>query len=392
MIEINGHTYTTQADVESRLFTAEEIAEAVCLHKETQRKEEACSAHERKHEMNKKLYILHYPSMFGMGSNSDTLLVSDEDLRYIIREEVGRKKDDHFFSERLTGTWNGEVFCDSGDISEIEEDVIRKRMNSCSTYDGVNDLIELPAGIQLTTAEQKEENSIFHIWNEYMSCFNDIIAGETVFTRYFLDLTGYGDLSGLHGDKIHEFVSFDMKRVLRNSYFMNTIDMILDMEENRAHRFESKLNGTYKVGEGKYLDDLTDQDDEKLYRLYKKEWEETAARFAEPITCPDTYLEHIYMGSPESRFSRDLRHDIKKIMSKHDHRQFAYDHPFHTSEPGAVFSGLPGDTRYFRYDELFRTGCDIKYLPAVNTGSYASKDEIKSVEAFLALRNVFGDL
>jgi len=42
-------------------------------------------------------------------------------------------------------------------------------------------------------------------------------------------------------------------------------------------------------------------------------------------------------------------------------------------------------------DELFKTGCDIRYLPAIETGRYADKGEIKEVEAFSALRNVFGD-
>ena len=249
--------------------------------------------------MNNKKYILHYPSPFGMGSDTDTLLISDENLRYIIRNEVRRKNEGHRpFCGRLTGTCTGEKFCDSGDMSEVEADVISKRLNSCTTYAGVNDLIELSADIPLTMMEQKEENRIFHIWNQYMNWFNDIIAGETVFTRYFLDLTESEDFAGLHKGKIHEFVSFDMKRVLRNPYFMNHIETVLDMEKKRYLRFESKINGTYRTGEGKYLDDLIDMDDEELYKEYKKEYEDVSAKFAEPIACPDTYLERMYMDSP----------------------------------------------------------------------------------------------
>ncbi len=56
--------------------------------------------------MNDKKYILHYPSLFGMGSDTDILLVSDEDLRYIIRTEVDRMRNgESHFCERLTGTW-----------------------------------------------------------------------------------------------------------------------------------------------------------------------------------------------------------------------------------------------------------------------------------------------
>ena len=343
--------------------------------------------------MNKKYYIFHYPSPFGMGSDTDTILLSDENVRYIIRNEVRRKDNgDHLFCGRLTGTWNGETFCDSSDMSEVEEDVIRKRLNSCTTYAGVNDLIELPADIPLTITKQKEENRIFHIWNQYMNCFNDIIAGETVFTRYFLDLTGSEDFAGLTKGKIHEFVSFDMNRVLRNPYFWNDIDTVLEIEKTRYLRFESKLNGTYRTGEGKYLDDLIDMDDEELYKQYKKEYEDVAAHFAEPIACPNTYLEHVYTDSPTSWYYDDLRHDIKEIMSKYDFRNFAYEYPHHTLEPGAVCSEFPEEPCYFRYDELFKAGCDIRYLPAIETGSYESGTEITVVKAFYALRNVFGDL
>lgn len=342
--------------------------------------------------MNKKYYILHYPSLFGMGSNTDNMLISDKDVRYIIRNEVRRKNEgDRRFCDRFTGTWNGETFCDSNDMAEVEEDVIRKRMNSCSTYAGVNDLIELPADMPLTIIEQKEENRIFHIWNQRMDCFNDIIAGETVFFRHFLELPKGEDFAGLHEGEIHEFVSFDMKRVLRNSYFMNEIDTVLETEKTRYLRFQSKVNGTYKVGEDKYLDDLIDLDDEVLYKRFKKEWEDVTSKFAEPITCKDTYLKHFYTASPNRHLREALMYDMMQ-MSKSDHRQFAYEYPRHTSIPGAIYSEVPKSKCYFRYDELFKAGCDIRYFPAINTDSYSFKDEIKGVEAFWALRNVFGTL
>lgn len=342
--------------------------------------------------MNKKYYILHYPSLFGMGSNTDTMLISDEDVRYIIRNEVRRKnKGDCWFCDRFTGTWNGEKFCDSNNMSEIEEDVIRKRMSACSTYAGVNDLIELPGELPLTSVAQKEENRIFHIWNQRMDCFNDIIAGETLFFRHFLELPKGEDFAGLHEGEIHEFVSFEMKRVLRNSYFMNEIDTVLETEKTRYLRFQSKVNGTYKVGEGNYLDDLIDLDDEALYKRFKKEWEDVTAKFAEPITCKDTYLKHFYTADPNKHFREALMYDMMQ-MSKSDHRLFVYEYPRHTSIPGAICSGIPKSKCYFRYDELFTTGCNIRYLLAINTSSYAFKEEIKGVESFWVLRNVFGNL
>ncbi len=213
-----------------------------------------------------------------------------------------------------------------------------------------------------------------------MTSFNDIIAGETVFTRNFLDLTDRGDLVGLGGGMIHEFVSFNMKRVLLNSYSFNDTDSLLKMKETHYKRYESKMNN------------ITDRYDEELYRQYKKEWEDVAAKFAAPITCEDTYLNHIYMYPPDSYYYEDLTHDITAIMSKFDFRKRAYEYPRYTSEPGTIFSELPEEECYFRYDELFREGCDIKYLPAIYTVRYASKEQIKGVEAFMALRNVFGDI
>ena len=340
--------------------------------------------------MNDKKYILHYPSRFGMGSNTDIMLISDEDVRYIIRTEVERKLNGKSrFCERFTGTWNGEKFCDSADMTEIEEDVISKRLNARSTYAEVNDLVELPDEKTLASGPTKMQDAIFHIWSEHRDCYTDIIAGEAVFTRYFLDLSGEDDFAGLVGGKIHEFVCFDMKRVLCNSYVMNDIDSVLKMEETRCKRFESKLNGTYNASEEKYIDDIIPQDDEELYRRYKKEWEEVAAKFAVPITCEDKYLKRYYTAYPNRHLHEALLCDMMEI-SKSDHRKYAYEYPRYLHSLGAVFSDKKDDNVYFRYDELFKCGCDIKYLPAVKINDYAFVDEIKGIEAFFALRNVFG--
>lgn len=339
-----------------------------------------------------KKYILHYPSLFGMGSNTDTMLINDEDIRYIIRKEAERKqRGKSHFCERLTGTWNDEKFCDSADMTEIEEDVIRKRLNTCSTYADVNDLIELPDDIPLLANTQTMQDTIFHIWNEYMNSFNDIIAGETVFIRHFLDLTDRGDFAGLEGGMIYDFVSFDMKRVLRNSYFMNDIDSLLKMEETRCKRFESKLNGTYKVGEEKYLDDLIEQDNEKLYRQYKMEWEEAVAKFSAPISCDDTYLEHLHTDMPNNYLSESLQYDINETMRELDYRKLAYQYPRRLSNIGIICSKKTDNTSYFRYDELFTVGCDIKYLPALKTKSHKSKDDAGSVDVYRTLINVFSE-
>ena len=346
--------------------------------------------------MKQKLYILHYPSPFGMGSDVDDHIVNDEDLRYIIRKEVEKKRNENNYSQPLTGSceWLGKKFCDSSDMAEIEEDVIHKCLTRCSTYANDYDLTPLPGDIPLTVRTDTVNDGIFHIWNEFMTCYTDVIAGETAFTRYFLDLTGYDGFAGLEAGKIHEFVSFEMKCALENSYFMNEIDEILEINKDRYLRFESKLNGTYKNSGKIYYDDLTvDKDDKEYYgkwcRIYKKEWEDAVRKFAEPITCENDYLKHIYMHQHNKYLTKQLKTDMKELK-KTDFRKLAYQYPVYMSDIGTICSGKTDDTQYFRYDELFGTGLDFKYLPARDIDIYNSMEEIGEVGALRALINVFG--
>ena len=95
--------------------------------------------------MSEKYFIMHYPSSWGMGTNADMRLVSDKDIRRLIRIELDKSKSRQ--DDRFTGTWNDEVFCDSKDTEEIVEDVLHKRLTTCSTYAGVNDLVPVPEDI-----------------------------------------------------------------------------------------------------------------------------------------------------------------------------------------------------------------------------------------------------
>jgi len=224
-----------------------------------------------------------------------------------------------------------------------------------------------------------------------MTCFHDIIAGETIFTRYFLDLTDLEGFAELEGNVTHEFDSFEMNRTLENSYFMNDIETFLETKKNRYLRFESKMNGTYKMGEGKYLDDLVDMDDEKLYVIYKKVWEEVSEKFSAPITCDDTYLEHFYTDLPNEFHESSLRGDLK-FMRKFDFRNFVYRYPLYYPGIGVISAPIAEEEHYFRYDELFTNGCYFKYMLAIRTNSYDKNEKISGINAFRALRNVFGDL
>lgn len=62
-------------------------------------------------------FLLTYPSLWGMGSDTDIYMVSEKKLRDLIEFEVTQLREgDRFASERLTGTWSDEKFCDSNDM------------------------------------------------------------------------------------------------------------------------------------------------------------------------------------------------------------------------------------------------------------------------------------
>ena len=130
--------------------------------------------------MSEKYYILHYPSSWGMGTNTDIRLVSDCDIRRLIRAELDKKMKNNRFDDRFTGTWNEEKFCDSDDIEEVVEDVIYKRLNTNSTYAPANDLVIVPNSVSIIRTDFEIKNTIFRICNQF-DCVTDVIAGEGIF-------------------------------------------------------------------------------------------------------------------------------------------------------------------------------------------------------------------
>ena len=130
--------------------------------------------------MSEKYYILHYPSSWGMGTNTDIRLVSDCDIRRLIRAELDKKMKNNRFDDRFTGTWNEEKFCDSDDIEEVVEDVIYKRLNTNSTYAPANDLVIVPNSVPIIRTDFEIKNTIFRICNQF-DCVTDVIAGEGIF-------------------------------------------------------------------------------------------------------------------------------------------------------------------------------------------------------------------
>lgn len=148
-----------------------------------------------------KYYIFRYYSNWGMGSDSETALLSEEHLRRIIELELIRKESgSDRYDDRMTGTWSDEVFCDSKDKEEVIADVIKKRLNTCSTYAGVNDLIVLPTDMVIETRKetllaknQREDKLrilILHI-NELNYC---LIRSTRFAKRMMLALEGFPKL------------------------------------------------------------------------------------------------------------------------------------------------------------------------------------------------------
>ena len=185
-----------------------------------------------------KKYLLFLSSYSGMGSNTDMVFVDDENLRRIIRLEVHKMKAGKAYCMRMTGTWNDEVFCDSRDSIEIEEDVIKKRMTTCSTYHGVNDLVLLPDSIEVEKREEIFSNTIFKVLCQ--DCVNSEVAvGKSIFTRYIIKLNEIARQIRVQDYTYYEFTSWQLENVLE-SYYLESIDTKLLWARDMQERAEEK--------------------------------------------------------------------------------------------------------------------------------------------------------
>ena len=55
--------------------------------------------------VNETCYIMHNPSMWGMGSNTDCYLVTETDLKRVIAMELEKQAEGRAYNDRYTGTW-----------------------------------------------------------------------------------------------------------------------------------------------------------------------------------------------------------------------------------------------------------------------------------------------
>lgn len=354
---------------------------------------------------NLRYYLLQYPAWTGMGSDTDTYLVTEENLRRLIEIELEKKRSgDRFASERLTGTWVKEVFCDSADPEEVIADVMQKRMSSCSTYAGCNDLIPLPDDCCIRVQEEHYERTIFRLFNQW-GFKRDIIVGEGVFYRHFVDFRDDDpeecrERFGLHGSGWHEFTSYQLWKVAECHYFdiFGGLEGLLKVESDKITRLENKKKGTPIKHKGAYIDDLLEGCDlDKWDQKLISEANATIRKFKtflEKEPAKDKYLSHLYDGhyDPEG-YPGWLLEETGEEDKETDHvKGLYYDYPIAPDNLGLIRKDhTDGDLSHvLTYDELFLRGDDFETLIADHVSSYDNPEDWKYMNAALVLRNFFG--
>ena len=348
-----------------------------------------------------KYYIATYPSLSGMGSDWETSLVTENKLRKIIELEVKKKlKNDNsvHYNERFTGTWNNEIFCTDSEMNMIVDDVIQKRLTTCSTYAQVNDLIELPDSVPVEVSEESHDNIIFRLCNEFY-CVRDIIVGKAYFRRYKINLTDFKGNLGLENGYWHEFAEFDFKNtaenhnVNENSMLWNEADIFVKDERERLERLKAKLDDRENISNN------TD-----TYDMYSKMIEESQYfidKFSNLPILPDEYEKHlcrkdydVHINPCDFRENERSENDCTvKSEKRIDRTKGVYYYPI---VPSYHLFGCDVKKRdnncdkYLSYEELFKKGMDIHCLFACYSRSSKTKEDLSDLDFFCVLKDVFG--
>ncbi len=350
------------------------------------------------------LYIARTWSDFGMGSDSDENLVTEENLRRIIKSEVEKYRSGSRFCSRMyTGTVGDEVFCDSEDINEVIEDVIGKRLSSCSTYSRSKDLIKLPSDLPIHKKQEHYDNTIFRVFNEW-GFKRDVIAGEADFTRYFLDLRDYAgdrndDELGLDGGKWHEFTSYKLKNVLTCEFsFLFNPEGYLEAERDKIERLKARKKGKVYAHKqpGRYIDEIIPEiaTDEWTDRLIK-EAEATIHKVTEYFKNPDPkdeYLEHMYDGHYDREWDFGFYDSLEEDREIDHVKGLLYDFSLSDIGFGIIRTDRKREeiSHSMTYGELFKKGDDYECLAAFHGGNAEKLEDLKYMNAMRLLRYVFG--
>lgn len=360
------------------------------------------------------LYLMHYPSKVGWGSDTDVYLVTESNLRKIIEIEVekyceDRKKREELDEDELkrcyspsydpwyTGTVGDEVFCDSDDINEVIEDVKQKRMTSVTTYSLCRDLIRLPEDYPVIVKKEHFDDTVFRIF-----CKRDIIVGEADFTRYFIDFRDYngkfydGEL-GVAGGRWNEFTSYTLKNVLRHESIFGDYQYELDREKKKVKQLYDRKRGI-KPKE-LYFRDLLDETDEERERRDSREIAESEAtirRLEDYMKNPDTYdkyYDHLYDGhyreGTTSYFAQERDDTHIDHIKDWCYRWIFFIH----GRFGCIWTERGNDEgrSLMTYGELFRKGDDFENLLGTFGGAKEYLAEFRYIDAAKILRYKFGD-
>ncbi len=359
------------------------------------------------------LYLMHYPSTVGWGSDTDVYLVTESNLRKIIEIEAEKYHEDRKKREKLdedelkrcyspsydpwySGTVGDEVFCDSEDINEVIEDVKLKRLSSVTTYSHCKDLIRLPEDYPVIIQKEHFEDIIFRVF-----CKRDIIVGEADFTRYFVDFRNYdgklydGDL-GVAGGRWNEFTSYSLKNVLTHEILCD-YKKELEREKKKVKRLYDRKRGI-KSKELYFRDFLDESDEEREIwdNIEIAESEATVRKLEDYLKNPDTYdkyYEHLYDG--HYREGSMSYHAQERDDSNIDHIKdwcYRWISLIH-GRFGCIWTDRENDEgrSLMTYGELFRKGDDFENMLGTFGGAKEHLAEFRYIDAAKILRYKFGD-
>lgn len=300
--------------------------------------------------MKETYYIFHHPSAFGMGSDVDEYLATGADMERMIRLELQKKAaGDCNYSDRLTGEWDEEKPCDSADTAEVVRDVIAKRLSACSTYAGVNDLIELPADTSVETREWGMVNVVFHIWNQF-GFPRDVIMGKVTFQEATFHLER--DLSHtFEGGYDYRFLRFAAERVLEFHYFPPDDTLEHAMETDRARL--ARAPETYRS-----------EWEKETWEHHIAESRANLEKLSRPSTsAEDTYLAHVYR--PKRKYASEMFEQDFAELRDTDHRLTVFSYPLAIPTEGALYTHHRETADKYRYEELFQKGMDAELIPFI---------------------------
>jgi hypothetical protein len=312
----------------------------------------------------------------------DVCLVTEENLkRFIVEDLKNREKYPHRRSfEKYGGNWTYEDFGQGRD-DELFQEIIGEMQSHRTTYDDYNDLILLPEDALITVKEERLTDVIFRVFNPWL-CTQDVIVHDAKFTRYVIDVQKYHELLGLEDFRYYEFTGYDFKGVLMN--FFCGLDNEIDTYNYKIERLSGKLAGKQTPKQG-YIDDYIDPNDEWLAAEIE-ESKKIVAHLQEKVPKQkDDYREHIYIADYENWdtiFRDSIENDDK------DYTQLEYDLLLMDTSD-YVCSGYKEAALPHRFDEIFKSKCNVEFLLCSCTGAGDTTDFGK-INVMRTLSRVFG--